>query len=124
MNWTPLLIAVAVIAAFMILRRMSLVSSDAAKQYLGNGALVIDVRGSDEYASEHLQDAVNVPLGELSARISAVCPDKNRVILLHCLSGGRSAMAVGTLKSLGYTNACNLGSYSRAQGILSGTRDK
>jgi phage shock protein E len=124
MNWTTLLIVLAVITAFFIFRRMSLVSPEAAKQYLRSGALVIDVRGQDEYASGHLPGSVNIPLGELSARISTVCPDKNRVILLHCLSGGRSGMAAGTLKSLGYTNAFNIGSYSRAEGVLSRTHDK
>ncbi len=124
MNWTTLLIVLAVLAAFFIFRRMSLVSPEAAKQYLRSGALVIDVRGQDEYASGHLPGTVNIPLGELSARISTVCPDKNRVILLHCLSGGRSGMALGTLKSLGYTNAFNLGSYTRAEGIISRTYDQ
>lgn len=124
MNWTTLFIILAVIAAFFILRRMSLVSLADAKQYLRSGALVIDVRGSDEYNSGHLSQSVNIPLGELSERISTVCPDKNQIILLHCLSGGRSGMAAGTLRSLGYTNAYNLGSYSRAEGILSGVPDK
>jgi phage shock protein E len=124
MNWTTFIIVLAVIAAFLIFRQMSLVSSNAAKEYLRSGALVIDVRGSDEYASGHLPGTVNIPLGELSARIGKVSPEKNRVILLHCLSGGRSGMAAGTLKSLGYTNAYNLGSYSRAEAILSGAQDK
>lgn len=124
MNWTTFIIVLAVIAAFFIFRQMSLVSSNAAKEHLRSGALVIDVRGSDEYASGHLPGTVNIPLGELSARIGKVSPEKNRVILLHCLSGGRSGMAAGTLKSLGYTNAYNLGSYSRAEAILSGAQDK
>lgn len=123
MNWTTLFIILAVIAAFFIFRRMSLVSLADAKQYLRSGALVIDVRGSDEYNSGHLSQSVNIPLGELSERIPAVCPDKNRIILLHCLSGGRSGMAAGTLRSLGYKNSYNLGSYSRAEGILSGALD-
>lgn len=124
MNWTSLLILLAVLAVFFIFRQISLISPDAAKRYLRNGALVIDVRGPDEYASGHLSETINVPLGELSSRIAKVCPDKNRVILLHCMSGGRSGMGVGTLKSLGYTNAFNLGSYSRAEGILAGTYGK
>lgn len=124
MNWTTFLIVLALLATFFIFRRMSLVSPEVATQYLQSGALVIDVRGKDEYASGHLPGTVNIPLGELSGRIASVCPDKNRVILLHCLSGGRSGMAVGTLKSLGYTKAFNIGSYSRAEGILSCTHDK
>jgi phage shock protein E len=103
---------------------MSLVSSDAAKRYLRNGAIVIDVRGPDEYASGHLPGSVNVPLGELTGTISKGLPGQNRIILLHCLGGGRSRMAASTLKSLGYTNAYKFGSYSRAEGILSGEQDK
>lgn len=124
MNWNTLLIVLAVLAVFFFVRRLSLISPDFASQAIRNGALVIDVRGPDEYGSEHLSGTVNVPLGELSARIGQVCLDKNRVILLHCLSGGRSGMAVGTLQLLGYTNAHNLGSYSRAQGILAGAQGK
>ena len=118
MNWTTLLIVIAILAAFFIFRQMSLISPDVAKTYLRNGALVVDVRGPDEYASGHLSSTINIPLGELSSRIAKVCPDKGHVILLHCMSGGRSGMAVGTLKSLGYSNAYNLGSYARAEGIL------
>ena len=124
MNWTIILSVIAILAVFFLKRQMSLISPDAARQALGNGALVIDVRSPSEYDSGHLPGTVNIPLGDLSARISTVCPDKNRVILLHCLSGGRSGMAAGTLKSLGYTYVHNLGSYSRAEGILTGAQQK
>lgn len=124
MNWSTLLIILAVLVVFFLVRRMSLISPEAARQSLRNGALVIDVRSPGEYGSGHLPGTVNVPLGELSARIGNIAPDKNRVILLHCLSGGRSGMAVGTLKSLGYSNAHNLGSYSRAERILEGAQGK
>jgi phage shock protein E len=118
MNWSALLIVLAVLAVFFIIRRMSMISPDAAREALKNGALVIDVRSPEEYGSGHLPDTVNIPLGDLSGRIAMFCPDKSRVILLHCLSGSRSGMATGTLKSLGYSNSHNLGSYSRARGIL------
>jgi phage shock protein E len=122
MNWSTLLIVVAVLAVFFFIRRMSLISPDAARQALKEDALVIDVRTPSEYSSGHLPGTLNIPLGDLSGRIATVCPDKSRVILLHCLSGGRSGMATGTLKSLGYTNSHNLGSYSRAEGILLGAK--
>lgn len=124
MNWSTVAILLAVLIVFFLIRRMSLISPVAAKEAFANGAVVIDVRSPSEYGSGHLQGTVNIPLGELSARIGTVCPDKNRVILLHCLSGGRSSMATGILKSLGYANAHNLGSYSRAEGILPGSAAK
>jgi phage shock protein E len=124
MNWSTLLIVLAVFALFFFIRRMSMISPDAAKEAVRKGALVIDVRSPEEYASRHLEGTLNIPLGELSSRIGTACPNKNCVILLHCLSGGRSGMGVGTLKSLGYSNVQNLGSYGRAEGILTGALGK
>lgn len=122
MNWSILLIVLAVLAVFFVIRRTSLISPEAARQALKKGALIIDVRSSEEYASGHLYGTLNIPMGDLSTRIVTVCPDKNRIILLHCLSGGRSGMATGTLKSLGYSNAQNMGSYGRAERILTGAQ--
>jgi rhodanese-related sulfurtransferase len=34
--------------------------------------------------------------------------DKNKRIILHCASGGRSALAVKTLKEMGYENIAHL----------------
>jgi len=48
-------------------------------------------------------------------------PDKSRALLLHCLSGGRSAIAKRQLRNMGYANAFNLGSLSRARRLVSGT---
>lgn len=124
MNWSTVAIVLAVLVVLFLIRRMSLISPAAAREALSNGAVVIDVRSPSEYGLGHLQGTLNIPLGDLSARIDTVCPDKNRIILLHCLSGGRSGMAVSTLKSLGYTNTHNLGSYSRAEGILAGSAAK
>jgi phage shock protein E len=124
MNWITLLVVIGLLVAFFVIRQMSLISPDSARGYLKEGSIVVDVRSPSEYDSGHLRGTVNLPLGDLSARIGKVCPDKNCIILLHCLSGGRSGMAVGTLKSLGYAKAYNLGSYSRAEGILAGAQRK
>ncbi len=34
--------------------------------------------------------------------------DPNRRIILHCASGGRSALAADTLQQMGYTNVAHL----------------
>lgn len=34
--------------------------------------------------------------------------DKNKRIILYCASGGRSALAVQTLKEMGYTNVAHI----------------
>jgi rhodanese-related sulfurtransferase len=85
---------------------------------LKNGALVIDVRSSGEFASGHLPVAINVPLDEIETVLPQRVKDKNQVLLLHCQSGTRSGMAKTKLKRMGYPNVFNLGSYGRAETIL------
>jgi phage shock protein E len=121
MDWKILIIVVAVVAAFFALKRLSFVSDEEARKHLAAGALVIDVRAAEEFRNGHLTNAVNIPLGELKEHISDFVKDKNQVLLLHCLSGGRSAIAKHQLKRLGYANAFNLGSSSRAKRIVSGS---
>jgi len=107
-------------AALFLLKRMSFVSAEVARQYLRQGALVIDVRSPEEFRSGHVTNAVNIPLGELGESLPRRVKDKNQVLLLHCLSGGRSGIAKHQLKGLGYPNVFNLGSFGRAKQIVNG----
>ncbi len=74
--------------------------------------LLIDVRNPDEYAGGHISGAVSVPLGSLVQRIPKVAPSKDTEIVLHCLSGARSARAAEALTQMGYTNVKNMGGIS------------
>jgi phage shock protein E len=114
-----LLIALIVIAiVFFLVKRGGQISAQQAAELLAKGALIIDVRSPQEFASGSLPKAQNLPLDQIKDRIPSVAPDKNQPILLHCLSGTRSGMAKSRLQGLGYTNVHNLGSYSRASSIL------
>ena len=119
MDWTPLLIIAAVVAVVFVLKKSGQISTKAALEHLKNGALVIDVRSPGEFRSGHLARAVNIPLDEIGTAIPKRVKDKNQVLLLHCASGMRSGVARGKLKSMGYANAFNLGSFSRAEKIVS-----
>lgn len=61
---------------------------------------VIDVRKTSEFNSEHLTDALNIPLNELSARMEEF--PKDRSFILHCAGGYRSMIAASMLKQRGY----------------------
>lgn len=122
MNWTIALIAVVVIATYYLLKRMSFVAEATARQHLANGALVIDVRSAEEFQSGNVPNAINIPLGELRDSLPRRVKDKSQVLLLHCLSGGRSGIAQQQLKGMGYTNVFNLGSYGRAKEIVTGKK--
>jgi phage shock protein E len=118
MNWIPFLILAAVVVVVLMLKKLGQISATEALSYLKNGALVIDVRSPGEFNSGHLARAINVPLDEIETAGPKRVEDKNQVLLLYCASGMRSGVAKGKLKSLGYTNAFNLGSYGRAESIL------
>ncbi|MHC1769827.1 MAG: rhodanese-like domain-containing protein [Verrucomicrobiia bacterium] len=118
MEWTFAIAIIVAVVAFVLFKRMSFISPDAARGHLAQGALVIDVRSPEEFRAGHLSKAVNIPLGELASDLPRQVKDKNQVLLLHCLSGGRSEVARHQLKRLGYPNAYNLGSFARAKSIV------
>ncbi|MEI7955763.1 MAG: rhodanese-like domain-containing protein [Verrucomicrobiota bacterium] len=122
MNYATLWIVVGLIAAVLIFKQLSYISPEAARKYLQEGALVVDVRSVEEYRGEHLPMAMNIPLGDLQDSLPGRVKDKNQVLLLHCLSGTRSGIAKRQLKGMGYQNVFNLGSYGRAKSIVSGMR--
>ena len=85
----------------------------AARKLLANGAAVIDVRTADEYAEAHLPQAINIPVQDLSSRISEVdklvAGDKARPIVVYCAKGSRAAKAKATLDAAGYSSVVNGG---------------
>jgi molybdopterin/thiamine biosynthesis adenylyltransferase/rhodanese-related sulfurtransferase len=68
---------------------------------------VIDVRERNEWDAGHIPNTVHVPRGELAGRIEALVPDRDRPIVMSCLSGARSLAAARTLRAMGYTNVSN-----------------
>jgi phage shock protein E len=86
--------------------------------WLTQGARLIDVREPVEFQAGHVPGALNLPLGELEARITQEAPDKEQPLALYCASGRRSAMGVATLKRLGYLKAVNLGSSRDAAAMV------
>jgi len=86
------------------------------KAELDNGNVtLIDVRESEELNQNgKINDAIHVPRGMLEFYADPSLPShkpefnkKNRIIL-HCASGGRSALASVTLKILGFENVAHM----------------
>jgi phage shock protein E len=84
-----------------------------AKQLIASGAAVIDVRTADEFAAEHLDRAVNIPVQELPTRLAEIDKlvggDKAKPIVLYCGSGHRAGTAKQRLDAAGYTQVVNGG---------------
>jgi len=76
---------------------------------------LIDIRESEELKQNgRIAGAVHAPRGMLEFYADASLPyhkpefDKSKRIILHCASGGRSALAVTTLKQMGFENVAHL----------------
>jgi molybdopterin/thiamine biosynthesis adenylyltransferase/rhodanese-related sulfurtransferase len=74
-----------------------------ARELASNGAVLIDVRETEEFAAGHIPGAKHVPRGYLESRIEGAVPDRSKHLILYCASGNRSAYAARTLvEDLGY----------------------
>lgn len=70
--------------------------------------VVIDVREPAEYASGHVNGAINIPPAELmnnTDKLKNIPKDAN--IVLYCLSGSRSNVSMNIMRGMGYTNLTN-----------------
>jgi rhodanese-related sulfurtransferase len=77
------------------------------------GALVVDVRSKGEYAGGHIKGSINIPVDQINTNTGRL--DKNKVIITCCASGMRSGAAKNILKSKGYTQVYNGGSWMSLQ---------
>ena len=72
-------------------------------------AQILDVRTPEEYASEHIDNAVNIDwLGD-NFVADAEKFDKSKPVFVYCKIGGRSSKATEKLAELGFTNIYELG---------------
>lgn len=117
-HWQLIVVVFGAILALALLKRAGLVSAKKARALLQQNARVVDVRTPQEFDARRLPSAVNIPLDQLAHQAPRQFPDRQQVILVHCLSGTRSGMARSQLRQMGYTNVFNLGSFTRAKNIL------
>ena len=80
------------------------IDTNQAQDIINSGAVLIDVRTSEEYNCEHIPNAVNIPIDQ----INTIAYAKDTKIIVYCQSGTRSRQAVQTLVDMGYTNLYDL----------------
>lgn len=117
LSWDSPYIWLAVIIAFILWKKWSAKKMEPLiKEYLNNGATVIDVRTPEEYQGGHCQGSINVPLNVIEARYLEF--DKNKPIVVCCASGGRSGMALTFFKSKGYEKVINAGAWTNVKKMV------
>jgi len=81
-----------------------------AKALIDSGALVIDVRGAEQFAVRHLPGAVLVPLAILRAGIPpSIAVAKDKPVVVYCNEGVASGPeATRLLQQAGFSKVVNL----------------
>jgi rhodanese-related sulfurtransferase len=79
------------------------------QEVISGGAIILDVRTKGEYQTGHLRNSINIPVDKLPENLKKL--DKNKPIITCCASGARSASAMRILKSNGFEQVYNGGSW-------------
>ena len=87
---------------------------DAVNRHISGDVVFVDVRESDERAKGTIPQSVHAPRGFLEfiadpegpMHDPAISPDK--LLVLYCGAGGRSALAAKTLHEMGFPKVCSL----------------
>jgi rhodanese-related sulfurtransferase len=105
-------------AAEMVARaraRIENLDVERTERELASGALLVDIREQEERVTAGvIAGAFHAPRGLLEFWADPTHPlhkaelDPSRRIVLHCASGGRSALAAETLQQLGFRSVAHL----------------
>ncbi|MBS0394542.1 MAG: rhodanese-like domain-containing protein [Proteobacteria bacterium] len=93
----------------------NLTPAQVAQEIARPGTVVVDLREREELVRDGaIEGAVHVPRGLLEFVADPGHPyhnerlDPDARVILHCASGGRSALAAVTLKAMGYRSVAHL----------------
>lgn len=70
------------------------------KDFMDRGAIIVDVRTYEEFASGHIQGSKNFPLQTITSKVNEI-KKWNKPVIVCCRSGMRSAQANSILNQRG-----------------------
>ena len=70
--------------------------------------VLLDVRTANEFASGHIENAINVVYSMFGFEDQLKNLDKNKTYLIYCRSGARSGRALRIMKKNGFNQVYNL----------------
>lgn len=81
------------------------------------GAVLLDIRTSEEYRGGYILSSKNVPLQTIDT-VASVVENKDTPLFVCCYSGARSRQATGILQRMGYSNVNNIGGIAAYAGKM------
>jgi rhodanese-related sulfurtransferase len=89
-------------------RRAGAVSPQDAVRLMNQGAALLDVRATEEFAAGHIRGARNLPLDRLSEGLEGLKRFKDKPVIVYCEQGGRAGSAMRQLAQQGFAKVVNL----------------
>lgn len=80
------------------------IKQEELHDFLEQDICILDVRTENEFKGIRVKNAINIPLNVLSREILSIVPDKDTKILVYCVTGERTGLAIQKLNSLEYKN--------------------
>jgi phage shock protein E len=110
MKKTFALVALALATVFVL----TACAPAAAPIAVPQGTVIVDVRTPAEFASGHLDGAVNIDIqaADFDTAIMQLPLDGNYII--YCKSGNRAGQALSAMTAMGFTSMVNAGSVADA----------
>ena len=78
---------------------------------------VIDVRTPEEFATGHLDGAVNIDWQGATFFVEIAQFDRAGNYIIYCRSGNRAGQAIDAMTDMGFANLTNAGSVSDAAAV-------
>lgn len=78
----------------------------------------IDVRKAEEYAGDHIDNAINIEHSKIIEGINENNINKDDTIYVYCRSGKRAEFAKQMLEKAGFTKVTNLGGIEQAKTFI------
>lgn len=91
-------------------------NNDILSNLIKEGAFLVDVRSSSEFAQGNVKGSINIPLDQVTNLLTKFKGKEN--IIVFCRSGNRSSQAKSILEQNGFTNVTNGGTWQNVKSIL------
>ena len=83
------------------------IKCDQVRELVKNGGQLIDVRSNHEFTRGALRNAINMPVESVPYYANSI--NKDKPVMLYCVSGTRANVVKQFLESLGFNQVYNLG---------------
>lgn len=107
-GFVALLVAVVVFEVRQRAQGQTQVGPADAVRLINGGAVVIDVRGAEDFRKGHIVNARNVEIGQISADNATLKKQKNKVLITVCDNGIVSNRAAALLRKAGFEKVFSL----------------